>query len=115
MNRIHRIGNTKSEVMKMAKKGMKRPDETHTKPRNDTDPVPEIQGKAKHGKERANPVMADTQPPGEKVFDSKPVDLRYDENQGEKPISDAYPAIDNDLARDNLENDISDADLQDLY
>lgn len=31
----------------------------------------------------------------------------------EKPISPAYPAIDNDLARDNLENDIPDADLQD--
>ena len=32
----------------------------------------------------------------------------------EKPISDVYPVIDNDLARDNLENDIPDADLQDL-
>ena len=32
----------------------------------------------------------------------------------EKPISDAYSVIDNDLARDNLENDIPDADLQDL-
>ena len=32
----------------------------------------------------------------------------------EQPISSAYPAIDNDLARDNLENDIPAADLQDL-
>ena len=32
----------------------------------------------------------------------------------EKPISDAYYVIGNDLARDNLENDIPDADLQDL-
>lgn len=32
----------------------------------------------------------------------------------EKPVSKAYPAIDNDLARDNLENDIPDADLEDL-
>lgn len=32
----------------------------------------------------------------------------------EKPISDAYPVIDNDLARDNLENDETFADLQDL-
>lgn len=32
----------------------------------------------------------------------------------EKPISDAYPEIDNDLARDNLENDIPAADLEDL-
>lgn len=33
----------------------------------------------------------------------------------ERPIpEDAYPIIDNDLARDNLENDLSSADLQDL-
>lgn len=32
----------------------------------------------------------------------------------EKPISPVYPVIDTDLARDNLENDITAADLQDL-
>ena len=33
----------------------------------------------------------------------------------ERPIpEDIYPALDNDLARDNLENDIPDADLNDL-
>lgn len=32
----------------------------------------------------------------------------------ERPISDVYPAIDNDLARDNLENDLPAADLEDL-
>lgn len=32
----------------------------------------------------------------------------------EKSISGAYPVIDNDLARDNLENDIPAADLEDL-
>ena len=32
----------------------------------------------------------------------------------EKPISKAYRALDNDLATDNLENDIPMADLQDL-
>lgn len=31
----------------------------------------------------------------------------------ERPISDAYPEIDNDLARDNLENDIPECDLPD--
>ena len=35
----------------MAKQGMARPDWTHTHPRNDQEPVPLIQGKAKHGKE----------------------------------------------------------------
>lgn len=29
----------------------------------------------------------------------------------DRPISDVYPVIDNDLARDNLENDIPAADL----
>ena len=31
----------------------------------------------------------------------------------EKPVSGAYPEVDNDLARDNLENDIPDPDLLD--
>lgn len=41
----------------MAKKGMKRPEDTHVKPRNDVAPVPEIQGKAKHTKEKAKPII----------------------------------------------------------
>ena len=32
----------------------------------------------------------------------------------ERPISDAYLVIDNDLARDNLENDLTSSDMQDL-
>lgn len=32
----------------------------------------------------------------------------------EKRISEVYPVIDNDLARDNVENDLPAADLQDL-
>ena len=32
----------------------------------------------------------------------------------ERPISDAWKDIDTDLARDNLENDLTFADLQDL-
>lgn len=32
----------------------------------------------------------------------------------EKPISEVYPVIDNDPARDNVENDLPAADLQDL-
>ena len=35
-------------------------------------------------------------------------------NEREKQVPDIYPVIDNDLARDNVENDIPDADLQDL-
>ena len=48
--------NIRSGGITMAKKGMARPDWTHTQPRNEVPPVPQIQGKAKHGKERAKPL-----------------------------------------------------------
>lgn len=84
----------------MAKQGMARPDWTK-RPRNDAPPVPELQGKAKHTKKKANPIIAGTSGPSMKVYH-------------EKPIPSVYPAIDTDLARDNLENDIPAADLEDL-
>lgn len=84
----------------MAKQGMKRPEiPDHSK--NSISPVPQIQGKAKSGKEKANPIIAGTTGAGMKVWH-------------EKPISKAHGIIDTDLARDNLENDIPYADLQDL-
>lgn len=92
----------------MSKKGMKRIDRTHTQPKNETAPVPELQGKAKHTKEKARPIIAGTQPPSQKVYHTVPF-------SAEKPISSVYSQIDTDLARDNLENDFPDADLQDLY
>lgn len=91
----------------MAKQGMKRPQRTHTKPRNNQAAVPEIQGKAKHGKETVNPIIAGTATPSQKVYHTTP-------HRMEKPISAVYKEIDTDLARDNLENDIPQADLQDL-
>ncbi|MEL7609034.1 MAG: hypothetical protein AAGU74_05970 [Bacillota bacterium] len=36
------------------------------------------------------------------------------EGELDAPISEVYPVIDTDLARDNVENDLSAADLQDL-
>lgn len=103
----------------MAKQGMKRMERTHTQPRNEVAPVPEIQGKAKHGKVKVRPIIAETSPPSQMVFHSVPVEIEENEEvedseDGERPIPDVYPAIDNDLARDNLENDITAADLQDL-
>ena len=87
----------------MAKQGMKRPDRTHTQPRNLADPVPELQGKAKRGKEKAKPIISGTTGSNQKVYHT------------EKPIpSDVYPVIDSDLARDNLQNDIPAADLTEL-
>ena len=86
----------------MAKKGMARPDWTHTKPRNEVSPVPEIQGKAKKKKKKANPIISGTSGAELKVFHT------------ERPISKEYRVMDNDLARDNLENDIPKADLEDM-
>ena len=51
----------------MAKKGMKHPDVTRG-PRNETSPVPQIQGKAKSGKERAKPIIAPAPGPNMKVY-----------------------------------------------
>ena len=84
----------------MAKQGMKRPQIHKGAPKNEAF-VPEIQGKAKSGKKKANPVIAETMGAELKVWH-------------EKPISNAHGIIDTDLARDNLENDLPLADLQDL-
>ena len=53
------------------------------------------------------PIIAGTKPPAQKVYHTKSFSQ-------EKPISKVYPVIDNDLARDNVENDMTAADLQDL-
>ena len=47
--------------------------------------------------------------PAEKIIQTKEKFRKAD-----KPISGVYPVIDNDLARDNLENDLPAADLEDL-
>lgn len=91
----------------MAKQGMKRMEITHTQPRNEQAAVPEIQGKAKHGNVKANPIIAGTKAPSLKVYHTAPFEQ-------EKPISPIYSTIDNDLARDNLENDVTAADLEEL-
>lgn len=91
----------------MSKQGMSRPEWTHSRPKNEVPPVPELQGKAKHTKSRANPIIAGTEPPSQKVYHTDP-------HAKERPISPVYPVLDNDLGRDNLENDITAADLQDL-
>lgn len=98
----------------MAKKGMKRPEYTDNKANEATAAasVPEIQGKAKSGKEKARPIIAGTHSPSMKVYHTRP--FSYEEDDYERQISSVYPEIDNDLARDNVENDIPYADLQDL-
>ena len=85
----------------MAKKGMKRFERQHVHEKNTAGPVPQLQGKQKTGKEKANPSIAGTSGAELKVWH-------------EKPIPAAYSTIDTDLALDNLENDMTLADLQDL-
>ena len=89
-NGLFPMWDTNAEVIIMAKKGM--PDVT-CGPENAVSPVPQIQGKAKSGKEKAKPIIAGTTGANQKVWH-------------EKPISKAHGIIDTDLARDNLENDI---------
>ena len=84
----------------MAKQGMKRP-QIHKGPSKNEAFVPELQGKMKTGKEKANTIIAGTMGAELKVWH-------------ETPIPRVYPAIDTDLARDNLENHMPLADLQDL-
>lgn len=85
----------------MAKQGMKRFERQHVQPESDPPMVPQIQGKAKFGKVKANPIVAGTAGAELKVWHEKPIPL-------------AYREIDTDLARDNIENDLTFADLQDL-
>lgn len=92
-------GKPETEVIMMAKQGMKRPERTHVKPRNDMSPVPEIQGKAKCGKRAANPIVSGTKGPQQKVFHT------------EKPISRACAEHGSDPTGDNMENDMPDAGL----
>lgn len=90
----------------MAKKGMKRAEVTHTQARNTAPAVPEIQGKAKHGKDLVKPIIAGTKAPNQKVYHSKP----HSQNTNSSGV---YSVLDNDLATANLENNLSAADLQD--
>ena len=86
---------------------MSRPEWTHVQKQNDTPPVPEIQGKAKTGKTVARPIVEGTKSPSQKVWHSAP-------HSGKEHTSSAYAIFDNELAGDNLENDITAADMQDM-
>ena len=91
----------------MPKQGMKRPSRTHVKPKNDIPPVPEIQGKAKSGKEKAKPLIEGTGVASGKVFHTKPLAT-------DSPIPPIYGVLDTDLGRDNMENNLPQADIQNL-
>ena len=81
----------------------------HPRPKSTKDAplIPEVQRNINE-KEKDNS--------GDDEVDDPTLDNIYhdDPNLIERPISDVYPVIDTDLARDNVENDLSDADFQDL-
>lgn len=58
--------------------------------------------KQRAARKNANPIIGGTSGPEQKVFHT------------ERPISQTYKVLDNDLARDNMENDLPESDLQDL-
>lgn len=86
----------------MAKKEMKRLDRQH--PKEDAPTVPQIQGKAKSGKEKAKPMIMGVPGADGKVYHSTP----------HKPT--LLSVIDNELAAENLEDhwDMTAADRQDF-
>lgn len=87
----------------MAKKGMKKPDLREPHPQSRAAVVPQLQGKAKHRKEKARPIISGTSGAELKVYHTA------------KPITtDPYPAYDTELAQENLTNDIPAADMEDL-
>ena len=86
----------------MAKNDQKRPDRKHTQQPNDAPREPEIQYETKHSRIDANTITSGDITPHRNGRDT------------DGPVPDVYPAIDTDLGRDNLENDLTAADKQDL-
>lgn len=84
----------------MAKQAMKQPDWGKHHPKNEGF-VPQLQGKTRSGKKKANPIIAGTMGAEQKVWH-------------EETVTNAHGPYDNDLATDNLERNIPFADLQDL-
>ena len=75
----------------------------HTKPFAEEKPI-----------SKAYPVIQVVGTPGEGFGPNGKGWFRLTAFGSHEPISKAYPVIDNDLARDNLENDLTAADIQDL-
>ena len=84
----------------MAKKGKK---QAGRQPGIQPESVPELQGRTKRGGDLVMPISNGVGAFGQMEYHrGRPIPL------------DVYPAIDTDLARDNLENDLTAADREDL-
>lgn len=66
------------------------------------------EGRKKHPTENTYPIPA--------IPEEEPVKVYHipSRQRAGREISEAYPEIDTDLARDNLENDLTAADIQDM-
>ena len=90
----------------MSKQGMEHYETVNTKSQNEQTDAPEIKVETKHGKIPPDPIISGSSP-FLKANDG--ISARH-----ERQISDYYKEIDTDIARDNLENDIPEADLNDI-
>ena len=85
----------------MSKRETECPDHTHSRPEHDRQSIPEIRCKMQNSNAAGSPLFTAGRCAGE-IY------------RGVQPASHITPAADNDLARDNLEQDIPAADLQEL-
>ena len=86
----------------MTKQDTAMPDRPNVRPQSESALVPELHGQATRDGSAANSTPHNAHDPDRKV------------SRAERLVSKAFSLGDNDLARDNLENDLPDADLQDL-
>lgn len=84
----------------MAKNGMKRPEISKGRVQSKAETVPELQGKAKHSKEKARPIISGTSGANLKVF-----------HRDTPQTKDALDPFDTALVKENLTNDLPAADL----
>lgn len=105
MNRINYFSDNILEVIEVSNQDIKKFDNNYTQ--NNEPSETEMFEKTMSGKVHEKSEVTGTSSVSKKVWKNKSY-------SHEVPTSSAYPAIDNDLARDNIENDIPAADLQDL-
>lgn len=69
-----------------------------------------LQSKKKKTDKKRDPIITEPDIPSLELFREK----LLASSQIEKPVTDVYDIFDNDLARDNMENDLTAAEIEDL-
>lgn len=65
----------------------------------------------KNGKKKNNPAVSDSDIPSVRFFREQ----LLASSQIEKPVTDVYDIFDNDLARDNMENDMTESEIEEMH